>query len=300
MPENAHAKCPETPPEETFDRVEDGGQCVVVRRRGAEMVSWRADGKGVLHRDGETGPPASGWANHATVMGYFLHRLLGEKSLYRGRPVAGGNHGFLRNFEFAAPRHVAGGLVYEVPASRVPPAAYPLPVGMELAYFFRRGWLEVRFCFSNQSGEEAKLSFGLHPGFAVPADGSWSLEFPTGRYVRHMAPGNFLDGRTEALDFGGGTCPYSRDGLPDSYLLELAGVPDPVFELDAGTHRVVLDFHGVPYLTLWSDGGPFVCIEPCWGLPDNNPQKPFEEKEGIQSIPAGGTLEASFRMKILP
>jgi len=50
-------------------------------------------------------------------------------------------------------------------------------------------------------------------------------------------------------------------------------------------------------MTLWSDLGPFLCIEPCWGLPDSNPQKPFEEKIGIQHIPAGGTLDASFTIR---
>ena len=51
----------------------------------------------------ETGPPEKGWGNHATVMGYFLHRLLGERTLYRGVELRGGNHGFLRSFTFDAP-----------------------------------------------------------------------------------------------------------------------------------------------------------------------------------------------------
>ena len=52
----------------------------------------------------------------------------------------------------------------------------------------------------------------------------------------------------------------------------------------------------MPYLTLWSDGGPFLCVEPCWGLTDHDEQRPFENKEGIHVIAAGGELQKSFTM----
>jgi len=59
---------------------------------------------------------------------------------------------------------------------------------------------------------------------------------------------------------------------------------------------VILDLAGVPYVTLWSDGGPFLCIEPCWGLTDHHGQRAFEDKEGIQTIAPQGELRASFVM----
>jgi hypothetical protein len=57
-----------------------------------------------------------------------------------------------------------------------------------------------------------------------------------------------------------------------------------------------MDLAGVPYMTLWSDGGPFLCVEPCWGLTDHHEQRAFEKKQGIQTIPPGGELCASFSM----
>ena len=64
-------------------------------RLGAELVSLarrndRGEWIGFLHRDGDLTKPESGWANHATVMGYFLHRLKDGHSLYRGQPIEGG------------------------------------------------------------------------------------------------------------------------------------------------------------------------------------------------------------------
>ena len=62
----------------------------------------------------------------------------------------------------------------------------------------------------------------------------------------------------------------------------------------AGGRRVELVCPEAPYLTLWSDGHAFICVEPCWGLPDAVHQLPFEDKLGIQEIPPGGTLERGF------
>jgi galactose mutarotase-like enzyme len=86
--------------------------------------------------------------------------------------------------------------------------------------------------------------------------------------------------------------------LEDSYLLEFVNVPDRkiLFRDPLNQRRLVVDPGDAPYLTIWSDGNPFVCLEPCWGLPDHHIQRPFEQKEGIQEIPPRGTLTKSFRL----
>jgi len=286
----------------TLDILEKDGLRIAVNRTGAELTSLaRLDGsgewRGFLYRDGETSAPASGWGNHATVMGYFLHRLWKEQSVYRGTVIRGGNHGFLRHFVFDPPEVRGVSLVYRVPASRIPPEAYPLKVALELSYTLSEEGVRVEFVFTNEEPAlDAHLSFGLHPGFAVTSPLTARLAMPAGDYVRHFAPGNFLNGETEHLPFAGGDMPFSREKLPDSCLLGLAGVPERVFTLEdfESGRRVVLDFSEVPFLTLWSDMSPFLCVEPCWGLPDSNPPAPFEQKAGIQVVPAGGTLRGGF------
>ena len=75
--------------------------------------------------------------------------------------------------------------------------------------------------------------------------------------------------------------------LPGSFLLETIEADSYVVKLlDYGRNRQVeLDFSDAPYFTIWSDLNPFICIEPCWGLPDHQEQRPFEKKLGIQVIP---------------
>jgi galactose mutarotase-like enzyme len=277
---------------------EDLGLRIAVNRAGAELISLArrndsGEWTGFLYRDGVVSAPESGWGNHATVMGYFLHRLWQEKSLYRGKLITGGNHGFIRHFIFDAPTVGEDSLTYHVPADRVPPEAYPLKVSFDLTYRLTEAGLWIEFSFTNHEPElDAHVSFGLHPGFAVTSVLDSKLILPAGTYVRHLAPGNFLSGELETVEHAGGESPFPKADLLGSYIVGLSGVPERqlILEDPAAQRRVRLDFSQVPYLTLWSDMHPFVCVEPCWGLPDSNPPTAFEDKPGIQIIPAGQTL----------
>ncbi len=286
----------------TVDEVIAGDIRFQISRLGAEMISLARLGStgwtGFLHRDGIIQPPASGWANHATVMGYFLHRLWKEQSVYRGHLIKGGNHGFLRHLSFGEPQVLDDGLVYTVLSSQIPTGAYPFKVRLDLSYRIVGEALRVEFRFTNEEDADAHVSFGLHPGFAVASLDSAAIHFPPGVYRRHMAPGNFLNGEVETLSFAGGEMPYDRARLGDSFLLELAGLTDKQFSLsvpERGT-QLDLDFTDVPYMTLWSDSSDFICIEPCWGLPDSNPPVPFEQKAGIQRIGPRARISRSFSL----
>ncbi|MEI6494330.1 MAG: hypothetical protein WCO94_17425 [Verrucomicrobiota bacterium] len=281
----------------TLDEIESGGLRVRIDRHGAEMVSLALNGVGFLYRDGDVSQPASGWANHATVMGYFLHRLWNEQSVYRGSTIRGGNHGFLRHFDFAEPERLADGLAYRVSADQVPPAAYPLKVSLNLSYRLTGSGVRIDFEFTNEEpARDAHVSFGLHPGFSVGSVREARVILPPGKYVRLMAPGNFLDGATEMQDFSGGEFPYPKSDLPGSFIFGMEGIKERTFrieDLQRGT-AVALDFSEVPYVTFWSDSDNFLCIEPCWGLPDSNPPVAFENKAGIQVLQPGATLKRGF------
>ncbi len=285
---------------------EERGLRIVVSRLGAELVSLaRRDAAGrwigFLHRDNDLTKPASGWANHATVMGYYLHRLKDERSLYRGKEIRGGTHSFLRHKIFSDVTANLGtdksSLTYRVSPNEIEASEYPLKVSLALSYILRGDKLEVGFRFRNEESElTAHLEFGLHPGFVASSFESFQLEMPAGRYRRWFSPDNFLSGETEEIDFAGGQMPFERGNLPGSYILELVDVPNRVFHYSdpPSGRRVAIDLGSAPYVTLWSDGGAFLCVEPCWGLTDRHEQRAFEKKDGIQQIEPGGELTASF------
>jgi galactose mutarotase-like enzyme len=287
---------------------EENGVRIVVSRLGAELISLaRIDEAGrwagFLYRDNDLSTPSQGWANHATVMGYYLHRLKNGRSLYRGREIKGGNHGFLRSktwrFEGFSGEGSGASLKYRITPEDFSPIEYPLRVSLDLTYKIELDTLSVHFEFQNHEPElTAHVAFGLHPGFGATSFESFHLQMPRGLYRRYFSPGNYLSGQTRDIEFRGGEMPFSKTDLPGSIILELVDVPRPKFSfVDPPSGRwLILDLSGVPYLTLWSDGGSFVCVEPCWGLTDHHDQRAFEDKEGIQTIPPDGELRASFSM----
>jgi galactose mutarotase-like enzyme len=282
---------------------EENGLRLIVSRLGAELTSVaRRDpgGKwiGFLNRDNEIGAPEKGWANHATVMGYYLHRIKNERTLYRGREIRGGTHSFLRAklWHFVESDRDSE-LTYRITPEDFSPVEYPLRVSLDLTYRIEGARIFVSFKFMNDEPELiAHVGFGLHPGFAATSFDSVRFEMPAGLYRRHFSPENYLSGETEDIRFAGGEMPFAREKLPGSYILELVDVPERNFTFaDPSSGRtVVLDLSGVPYLTLWSDGGPFLCVEPCWGLTDHHEQRAFENKEGIQQIAPGQELVTGF------
>jgi len=287
---------------------EENGLRIVVSRLGAELISMARINEagnwiGFLYRDGDLSVPDQGWANHATVMGYYLHRLKNGRSLYRGHEIKGGNHGFLRTktWHLAASSTEGSGasLKYQITPDDFSPTEYPLKVSVDLTYQIDVNGVDVIFEFQNHEPElTAHVSFGLHPGFGATSFESFHLQMPRGLYRRYFSPGNFLSGETRELEFPGGEMPFSKSELPGSIILELIKVPRPQFSfVDPESGRwMIMDLTGVPYVTLWSDGDAFLCIEPCWGLTDDQEQRPFENKRGIQTISPGGELRASFSM----
>jgi len=287
---------------------EENGLRIIVSRLGAELVSLARINEagrwtGFLYRDNDLSAPSQGWANHATVMGYYLHRLKDGRSLYRGREIKGGNHGFLRSktwrFGGFSGDGCGASLKYRITPEDFSPSEYPLKVGVDLTYSIDNDRLTVFFEFRNHEPElTAHVSFGLHPGFGATSFESFHLQMARGCYRRYFSPDNYLSGETRDIEFPGGEMPFSKNELPGSIILELVDVRRRNFSyVDPPSGRwVTLDLTGVPYVTLWSDGGPFLCVEPCWGLTDHHNQRPLEEKQGIQTISPGGKLRASLSM----
>ena len=286
---------------------EEHGLRISVSRLGAELVSIARRGAsgewtGFLYRDNDLSAPEKGWANHATVMGYFLHRLKDGRSTYRGQQIEGGTHSFLRGktWRVADTQPESGRLTYEMRPGDFTDLEYPLKVSLTLSYELEGEGIRTTFHFRNDEPDlTAHVGFGLHPGFAAASFESFRLEMPAGHYRRHFSPTNYLSGETEEIRFAGGEMPFAREKLSGSYILEFIDVPERTFTyIDAPSGRSVdVDLTGVPYTTIWSDGGPFLCVEPCWGLTDHEQQRAFEDKEGIQTIAPGGELKASFTMK---
>src|SRR3954465_14333079 len=140
-----------------FDVLTDEGNGIriIVSRLGAELISVARRNQtgnwiGFLKADNDLAVPAKGWANHATVMGYYLHRIKDERTLYRGQEMRGGTHSFLRlKIWHPVESSRDDELVYRITPNDFTPTEYPLKVSVDLTYRIQNGQLEVAFKFTN-------------------------------------------------------------------------------------------------------------------------------------------------------
>src|SRR5437660_1252598 len=176
---------------------EENGLRIIVSRLGAELISLARINEagrwtGFLYRDNDLSVPSQGWANHATVMGYYLHRLKDGRSFYRGHEIKGGTHSFLRTktWHFVEARMGEGAaLTYRITPQDFSATEYPLEVSLDLTYKIDTNKVSVAFEFRNGESElTAHIGFGLHPGFAATSFDSFRLQMPAGCYRRHCAP----------------------------------------------------------------------------------------------------------------
>src|SRR5213596_800338 len=140
---------------------EENGLRIIISRLGAELVSLARINEagewiGFLYRDNDLSVPSQGWANHATVMGYYLHRLKDGRSFYRGNEIKGGTHGFLRlkTWGFVEARMNEGASVtYRITPQDFSAIEYPLKVSLDLTYKIDMNKVSVVFTFRNDEPE---------------------------------------------------------------------------------------------------------------------------------------------------
>ena len=198
---------------------EENGLRIVVSRLGAELISVariNEAGKwtGFLYRDDDLSSPPQGWANHSTVMGYYLHRLKNGRSLYRGREIKGGNHGFLRSKIWRLVKSLpdeSASLKYRITPDDFSATEYPLKVSLDLTYKIEGEKLVVLFEFQNHEPElAAHVAFGLHPGFAATSFESFRLQMPRGCIADIFLQVISSQAKRRDFEFSGGEMPFAR------------------------------------------------------------------------------------------
>src|SRR5437588_12293897 len=129
---------------------EENGLRIIVSRLGAELISLARANEagewiGFLYRDNDLTAPAQGWANHATVMGYYLHRLKDGRSLYRGREIKGGTHGFFRSktWHLVESKIDNRSLPYRITSRDFYGTDYPLQVILDLRHRIYLNYVSV-------------------------------------------------------------------------------------------------------------------------------------------------------------
>ena len=176
-------------------------------------------------------------------------------------------------------------------------ACYPFDFAFTVNYRLTQNRLECTATIENRGQDMMYATVGARPGFNVPLGGEgeyndWYLEFG-----EKCSPDAVVF--TKEMCDSGRRAPYDlADGKKlmlshDLFVIDgvfLTGVPSSVtLKSDKAAHSVTVTYGNVPYVGVWSSDneGPFVCVEPWYGMASYAGAYAIEEKNNMFRMPKG-------------
>lgn len=250
------------------------------------------------------------WARTAPVLFPIVGALKDKTYYYQGQAFTMGQHGIARDRDFELvgiqdqgvwPAAELPTAVFELVSDEATKALYPFDFKLQIAYTLKDRVVSVAYRVYNTSeAHPLYFSIGGHPGFnAELLEGTCELVFEnpeilnsekidlsSGLIERTLRP---IVDRTEALRLSPSV--FDQDALifsnlKSSYVMLVNG---------QSKRSVAMSLVGVPKLGVWSDKGPFVCLEPWWGIADYiDTNQQLVDKDMMRKLEAGEVFQCGY------
>ncbi len=273
---------------------------VTVSEYGAELQSVRLDGTERLWQ----ADPAV-WGEHSPILFPFVGRIKEGKYTFDGKEYPGeGPHGFARKSTFTLAEKTDKSITLRLTDSAETKALYPFSFVLDITYTLTENSLTQTFTVKNCDGKTMYYSFGAHPGFILPPDGTdftdWYIEFAPDQALNQA----FLDGMFMSKDIG--PCPFAKGNkIPlyhamfDADAFILTGLTNKIFTVksDKSPHSITADCSSFDYIAFWQAAGcepKYLCIEPWNGLPsDASAPEDLTVKRDMRTLAPGASEKCS-------
>ncbi len=279
---------------------------ISIAKKGAELTSIQAYNKEYLW-EGDT----QFWGGQAPILFPFVGKLKDDTYFFEGKEYHLPQHGFFRRSKgIILESQTDNSLTFLLKSSPETLAVYPFQFEFRTRYTLVENSIHITHLVRNTGNERLYFSLGEHPAFKCSLlnnNESYErcrLEFEKEETVEtHLIENGLIGNETESvlknsntLDLHAGV--FDRDAL----VFKKMNSKKVTLQHKTEGNIVTLRYTDFPYLGIWSKPkAPFVCIEPWLGIADSiNTSQLLEEKEGILSIEAGKTFEASYFIEIHP
>jgi galactose mutarotase-like enzyme len=247
------------------------------------------------------------WNRCSPVLFPIVGKVKDNTYTYKDKAYHLTQHGFARDTEFVVLRQNTEELVFAISSTEQTKQVYPFDFQLQIIYSLKGSALTVAYKVVNKGAEEMLFSIGAHPGFLCPIEQGlnfedYYLEFEKEENTPRILLGeNGVSRKTEDL-FTSGTKQINLDfnlfGKKDAIILK--GLKSTYMHLKSskGARGLTFAFKGFPYMGIWTKPGPFICIEPWYGIADyEDAEGTLETKEGICKLDAGQVFDASYAME---
>ncbi len=277
---------------------------VTVSSHGAEIQSVRDQN---TNREYMWQADPTIWGRHAPVLFPFVGRLKNDQYTYQGKVYHMGQHGFARDLEFELERQEKEALVFLLKDSPETFKNYPFHFEFRVTYRLLNNLVQVKFNVKNLTDHEMIFGVGGHPGFNVPLEDGLKKEdyyfsfLPSTSRIQVPLKAPYVDWPNRSLAATDSLISLSDHLFKnDALIFELSGETKISLRTEKSDYHINVWIPEAPFVGVWSQypkTGPYVCIEPWWGLADLwQHDGNLETKRGMNHLDAGQDFETRFSM----
>jgi galactose mutarotase-like enzyme len=246
------------------------------------------------------------WRRQSPLLFPIVGRVKDDHYRVDGKEYPMENHGFVKECRFELVDTGPQLLVYQLESNKDTLQKYPYHFRLQVSYRLDGRELEVGYTVKNLDQREMFFSIGAHTGFRCPLTTSdtmndYRLEFEKAEQVeRYLLKDNLFTGGKELFLNKEKVLPLSYELFKKgAFVMKGLKSNQIVLKSDKTSRSAKVSFKGFPYLVIWSQPGPFVCIEPWYGVHGAaNFEGDISEKEGIQALGVGEIFECSYRIGV--
>jgi len=247
------------------------------------------------------------WGRHAPVLFPIVGRLKEDAYTIAGKKFSMKQHGLARNLTFSLLKQDPYSITFELNSDKTTLKQYPFPFRLHIQYALKEKDLIVFYRVINPAKEALYFSIGGHPAFNCPlkkgekrSDYQLFFDKKETASTQRLTAG-IRNGSQIPILKGNKKLPITDDLFAEDALVFQHLNSDKV-SLQKGTKKILsFEFKGFPYLGIWSqsEGSPFVCIEPWYGVADKlEHNQKLQDKEGIIRLEGKSSFDCYYVITI--
>lgn len=247
------------------------------------------------------------WNRHAPILFPIVGRLKNDEYFYQGNKYNMTQHGFARDCEFELMRKDEDYLTFRLKSSDKSLEIYPFLFELDISYELIENKLLVSYEVKNKTDGKMFFSIGAHPAFNWPLENEEKndcfFEFENIKDTkRYFLKDKGLVYESTDLEIKDNKIALNEDLFKDDALVfNDLNIKQVAFKNSKNNNYVKLQFEKFPYLGLWSkpSGAPFLCIEPWFGVADEeDSSQKLEEKKGIITLEKDENFSCFYSIEI--
>lgn len=227
------------------------------------------------------------WARHSPVLFPIVGRLKNDSYFYKNKKYSLSQHGFARDKEFELIKKGEDFIEFRLKNDEETLKNYPFLFELNISYKLEKTKLIISYKVKNRSEDRLYFSIGAHPAFNI-SSGDF-LDFEDVRTSkRYFLDDKGLIYKNQEVSFTKNSLILDEEIFKNDALVFNDNNIKSIILRDKNSNKILkVEFKDFPYLGVWSKPNlaPFVCIEPWFGVADEeNSNQNIEDKRGIQVL----------------